>query len=266
MARRGGLGKGLGALIPPGTSLDSDTDTGGGLEELPTSAIKPNRFQPRGHFDEEALGALADSIREVGVLQPILVRPVDDGYELIAGERRWRAARRVGLQMIPALVRETDDATSVAARAGREPAPRRPQRARGGGRLPAAHRGLRAHPRGGRVAGREEPGERHQLAAPPPAPAVDPEAGAREPAEHGPGARAARHARPRVPGAARAPRRPGRPVGARGRGGHPRARAPTLDVPTRPRARPSRSRAAPGSARPACSSSRSCSAITSRRG
>ncbi len=113
MARRGGLGKGLGALIPPGTSLDSDTDTGGGLEELPTSSIKPNRFQPRGHFDEEALGALADSIREVGVLQPILVRPVDDGYELIAGERRWRAARRVGLQMIPALVRETDDATSV---------------------------------------------------------------------------------------------------------------------------------------------------------
>jgi ParB family transcriptional regulator, chromosome partitioning protein len=113
VARRGGLGKGLGALIPPGTSLDSDTDTGGGLEELPTSSIKPNRFQPRGHFDEEALGALADSIREVGVLQPILVRPVDDGYELIAGERRWRAARRVGLQMIPALVRETDDATSV---------------------------------------------------------------------------------------------------------------------------------------------------------
>jgi ParB family chromosome partitioning protein len=113
VARRGGLGKGLGALIPPGTSLDSETDTGGGLEELPTSAIKPNRFQPRGHFDEEALGALADSIREVGVLQPILVRPVDDGYELIAGERRWRAARRVGLQMIPALVRETDDATSV---------------------------------------------------------------------------------------------------------------------------------------------------------
>jgi ParB family transcriptional regulator, chromosome partitioning protein len=113
VARRGGLGKGLGALIPPGTSLDSDTDTGGGLEELPTSAIRPNRFQPREHFDEEALGALADSIREVGVLQPILVRPVDDGYELIAGERRWRAARRVGLQVIPALVRETDDATSV---------------------------------------------------------------------------------------------------------------------------------------------------------
>ena len=65
------------------------------------------------HFDEEALGALAESIREVGILQPVLVRPVDDGYELIAGERRWRAARRVGLQTIPALVRETDDAAAL---------------------------------------------------------------------------------------------------------------------------------------------------------
>jgi ParB family chromosome partitioning protein len=110
VARRGGLGKGLGALIPPGTGLDTDT---GGLEDLPAAAIRPNRFQPRDHFDEEALGALADSIREVGVLQPVLVRPVDDGYELIAGERRWRAARRIGLQTIPALVRDTDDATAL---------------------------------------------------------------------------------------------------------------------------------------------------------
>jgi ParB family chromosome partitioning protein len=110
VARRGGLGKGLGALIPPGTGLDIDT---GGLEELPTAEIRPNRFQPRDHFDEEALGALADSIREVGVLQPVLVRPIEGGYELIAGERRWRAARRIGLQTIPALVRETDDATAL---------------------------------------------------------------------------------------------------------------------------------------------------------
>jgi len=110
VARRGGLGKGLGALMPPGTALEVEA---GGLEELPTAMIKPNRFQPRDHFDEEALGALADSIREVGVLQPVLVRPVDDGYELIAGERRWRAARRIGLQAIPALVRDTDDATAL---------------------------------------------------------------------------------------------------------------------------------------------------------
>ena len=110
MARRGGLGKGLGALIPPGGTLEVEA---GGLEELPTASIRPNRFQPRDHFDEEALGSLADSFREVGLLQPVLVRPVDDGYELIAGERRWRAARRVGLQTIPALVRPSDDATAL---------------------------------------------------------------------------------------------------------------------------------------------------------
>jgi ParB family transcriptional regulator, chromosome partitioning protein len=114
VARRGGLGKGLGALIPPGGEEGVDV---GGLEELPIASIKPNRFQPRDHFDEEALGSLADSIREVGVLQPVLVRPIGDGdgdeYELVAGERRWRAARRVGLQTIPALVRETDDSTAL---------------------------------------------------------------------------------------------------------------------------------------------------------
>jgi ParB family chromosome partitioning protein len=113
VARRGGLGKGLGALIPAGVDLDADTGGGSGLEELLVETIRPNRYQPRGQFDEEALGALADSIREVGVLQPVLVRPVDDGYELIAGERRWRAARRLGLQRIPALVRETDDAAAL---------------------------------------------------------------------------------------------------------------------------------------------------------
>ncbi|MFI5054587.1 MAG: ParB/RepB/Spo0J family partition protein, partial [Acidimicrobiia bacterium] len=114
MARRGGLGKGLGALIP------ADGREGAielaGLEEIPISAIRPNRFQPRDRFDEEALGGLAESIRQVGVLQPVLVRPVDDGgeeFELVAGERRWRAARRVGLQTIPALVRETGDAAAL---------------------------------------------------------------------------------------------------------------------------------------------------------
>jgi len=111
VARRGGLGKGLGALIPPGGEDGPDI---GGVDELPISSIEPNRYQPRDYFDEEALGLLADSIRQVGVLQPILVRPSGDGtYELIAGERRWRAARRVGLQTIPALVRETDDSTAL---------------------------------------------------------------------------------------------------------------------------------------------------------
>ncbi len=110
MARPGGLGKGLGALIPAGaTEARPAADAAPGMQEIDVSAIRPNPYQPRDQFDEEALGALADSIREVGVLQPVLVRPVEDGYELIAGERRWRASRRVGLQRIPALVRETDD-------------------------------------------------------------------------------------------------------------------------------------------------------------
>jgi ParB family transcriptional regulator, chromosome partitioning protein len=110
VTRKGGLGKGLGALIPPVTGEGA---IAAGYQELPVATVKPNRYQPREHFDEESLAALADSIREVGVLQPILVRPVDDGFELIAGERRWRAARRVGLQTIPALVRTTDDASTL---------------------------------------------------------------------------------------------------------------------------------------------------------
>jgi ParB family chromosome partitioning protein len=85
----------------------------GGLDEVPVTAIRPNPYQPREHFDEEELASLAESIREVGILQPILLRETDDGYEIIAGERRWRAARRVGLQHVPALVRDTDDASAL---------------------------------------------------------------------------------------------------------------------------------------------------------
>jgi ParB family transcriptional regulator, chromosome partitioning protein len=112
VARPGGLGRGLGALIPPGAA-EHKTPTGVGYREVPVAAIRPNPYQPREAFDEEAIGALADSIREVGLLQPVLVRPAGDGFELVAGERRWRAARRVGLQVIPALVRETDDNTAL---------------------------------------------------------------------------------------------------------------------------------------------------------
>lgn len=108
MASRGGLGKGLGALIPAGVGEQTV-----GLVEIAVADVRSNQFQPRAIFDEEALASLAESIREVGMLQPVLVRPVDGGYELVAGERRWRAARRVGLQTIPALVRDTDDASAL---------------------------------------------------------------------------------------------------------------------------------------------------------
>ncbi len=110
MARPGGLGRGLGALIP---SSDAGAAPILGLLEIPTTAIRPNSHQPREFFDEEALNALAESIREVGVLQPVLVREAEEGYELIAGERRWRAARRVGLQTVPAIVRVADDALAL---------------------------------------------------------------------------------------------------------------------------------------------------------
>lgn len=113
MTRRSGLGRGLGSLIP-GEALDGAPGSDA-LRELPIDAIEPNRFQPREHFDEERLNDLAASIRELGVLQPILVRAVDQGerYELIAGERRWRAARRAGLASIPAIVREVEDLSSL---------------------------------------------------------------------------------------------------------------------------------------------------------
>jgi ParB family transcriptional regulator, chromosome partitioning protein len=109
VARRSGLGKGLGALIPT-EARDRDS----ALRVVPMTSIKPNPLQPRTRFDEEAMSNLASSIREVGVLQPILVRETGDGeYELIAGERRWRAARRAGLQTIPVLVQSVSDVHSL---------------------------------------------------------------------------------------------------------------------------------------------------------
>jgi ParB family transcriptional regulator, chromosome partitioning protein len=109
VARPSGLGRGLGALIPTEVLRDR-----GALADLSVTAIRPNGRQPRAHFDEEALAALSASIREIGVLQPVLVRRVSDQeYELIAGERRWRAARRAGLATIPAIVRTASDSESL---------------------------------------------------------------------------------------------------------------------------------------------------------
>ncbi len=110
MSRKSGLGRGLGALIPNDISI-SDDETA--LQELSVDSVIPNRLQPREHFDEDALVALTASIRELGVLQPILVRPTDGGFELIAGERRWRSAKRAGLTTIPAIVRTIDDQVSL---------------------------------------------------------------------------------------------------------------------------------------------------------
>jgi ParB family transcriptional regulator, chromosome partitioning protein len=104
--KKGGLGRGLSALIP-GAREES------GLLEVPVAAIAPNPRQPRGEFEEDSLVGLARSIQEVGVLQPIVVRPTTEGYELVAGERRLRAAKLAGLATIPAVVRQTDDTESL---------------------------------------------------------------------------------------------------------------------------------------------------------
>ncbi len=112
MTRRSGLGKGLGSLIP---SVGVATAPGEApvLVELAVSDIVPNPHQPRVHFDEETLTELAASIAQVGVLQPVLVRRVSERYQLIAGERRWRAAQRAGLTTVPAVVRTSDDVSGV---------------------------------------------------------------------------------------------------------------------------------------------------------
>ncbi len=105
-----GMGRGLEAIL----SVSSEAQTAEELRELPIELIVANPNQPRRHFDEEALNALAGSLGERGVLQPVLVRPKPGGtYELVAGERRWRAAQIAGLTEIPALVRPRDDAATL---------------------------------------------------------------------------------------------------------------------------------------------------------
>ena len=117
MTRRSGLGKGLSSLIPQAEVIaggpDGETADRPVLVEIPIVDVVPNPHQPRVHFDEETLGELAASIAQLGVLQPILVRRVDGQYQLIAGERRWRAARRAGLDSVPAVVRTSDDVSAV---------------------------------------------------------------------------------------------------------------------------------------------------------
>lgn len=108
--RKRGLGRGLGALIPGAPAVAERAAPAAEAERTAAIAsISPNPFQPRELFDEAAIDDLAASIREKGVLQPLLVRTSGSGYQLIAGERRFRAAQRAGLAQVPILVREVDD-------------------------------------------------------------------------------------------------------------------------------------------------------------
>lgn len=105
---KGGLGRGLGALIP-----GSQLEVGGELLELPVGAIYPSPLQPRQEFEAAAMEELVSSIRLYGLIQPVLVRPRGEHYELVAGERRWRAAQLAGLSRVPATVRDFDDGQAL---------------------------------------------------------------------------------------------------------------------------------------------------------
>jgi ParB family chromosome partitioning protein len=106
---KAGIGRGLAAILPE--TLDAgDPD----FRELPLEMVRPNPNQPRRRFDPETISTLADSLTDAGMIQPILVRPLPDGrFELIAGERRWRAAQEAGLETVPALIRDEDAATRM---------------------------------------------------------------------------------------------------------------------------------------------------------
>jgi len=116
--RRQALGKGLGALIPQkpaASAAPTSPDQEGarkGVLRVPIEEIKPNRFQPRKDFDDAALNELSSSIEEHGLMQPILVRRRDPGYEIIAGERRWRACQRAGLESVDVIVKDLADEAS----------------------------------------------------------------------------------------------------------------------------------------------------------
>ena len=115
---RKALGKGINALIPdfeiglaePGVSDEQGTIQ---TRELLIDEISPNRFQPRKYFDDDKLEELVTSISENGILQPVVVQKSDTGYELVAGERRWRASKKAGLKKIPAMIREVSDTKAL---------------------------------------------------------------------------------------------------------------------------------------------------------
>ena len=115
MSKSAGLGRGLSALLgDQAPRIEGDVSTPqSGVREVQIGRIRQNPTQPRNRFTEESIAELAESIAERGVLQPILLRPAGEGYEIVAGERRWRAAQKARLHTIPAIVREIDDSTTA---------------------------------------------------------------------------------------------------------------------------------------------------------
>lgn len=100
-----GLGRGFDTLIPQNFDKSLLLDDNERIQKIPAGELVPNPDQPRQHFDEEALKQLAESIKQYGIVQPLVVTPVDKGYAIVAGERRWRAAKLAGMQKVPVIVR-----------------------------------------------------------------------------------------------------------------------------------------------------------------
>jgi len=111
--KRKALGKGINALIPDFEKGEGETQKKDGLIFIPLEEIVPGQNQPRKHFDDEKLAELVESIKENGVVQPVVVQKSKDNYELICGERRWRACQKAGLKRIPALVRDVNNTESL---------------------------------------------------------------------------------------------------------------------------------------------------------
>lgn len=112
-SRKRGLGRGLESLLSNDFEA-TQAEQAASLQDIALDELSAGRYQPRREMDEQALEALAQSIRVQGVIQPLVVRDTDDGYEIIAGERRWRAARMAGLEVVPAVVRAIADETAMA--------------------------------------------------------------------------------------------------------------------------------------------------------
>ena len=206
------MGRGLAAILPESGVGEP------GYREIPVALIRPNPDQPRRRIDPETISALAESIAEAGVIQPLIVRPLADGrYELIAGERRWRAAREAGPGAGPGAAARRGRAAAAADRADRERRPRGPQPGRRGPRLRGAGRGPRALEGGARP-----PPRPHAARDLEPDPAARParrrpRAALRGPADRGPRPRDPAGEGQRRPPPARPRRRRRRLVGARDR-------------------------------------------------
>lgn len=113
--RKRGLGKGLSALIPddPIDEILNIEDEKESIVKIDISLIRPNKNQPRKEFDEKSLLELSQSIKDYGIIQPIIVRRLDEGYEIVAGERRWRASRKAGMKEIPCIIKDLEELDSV---------------------------------------------------------------------------------------------------------------------------------------------------------